>query len=110
MITILIGIVSSVAAEIVTAINKKLANTVLRGNAAFLLAFAVSVVGAFVKEVITPGFSWSVFLNYQELGATLTEIWTVSQIFFIFVTQKLDLDVQSEPTGTVAASVPKIVG
>lgn len=94
MVTILLGIISSTLAEVVTALNKKLQGTVLQGDAAFLIVFAISLVGAVAKEVFMPGFAWVDLRNVQQLTATFAEIFSTSQVYFIFVVQKLDLDVQ----------------
>lgn len=107
MTLILLGIVSSVVAEIVTAINKKLSGTVLKGDAAFLLVFAISFVGAFVKEITMPGFTWAMLGDWQTLATTFGEIFTVSQVYFMFIMQKLNLDVQPEGTVVTATGVAK---
>lgn len=102
MITIILGILSSVAAEIVTALNKKLAGTVLKGTAAFLVAFGIALPGAILKEVLMPGFSFHELLNYTKLLSDFSEVFAVSQVYFLFVAQQLNLDVKSTPDTTVA--------
>lgn len=92
-LTILLGILSSVAAEIVTAINKKLTGTVLEGDGAFLLAFGLSIVGAGIAEVMTPGFTLASLLDWPTLVARFSEAFAISQLFFVFITKKLNLDV-----------------
>lgn len=88
--TMITGVLASVAAEVVTWLNKKLSNTVLKGKAAFLLALAVAFVAAFIKVSMAPGFVFS----WTALGAEFSEVWAVSQIFFTFVVEYLGLDVQ----------------
>lgn len=115
MLVILLGIISSTVTEIVTALNKRLSGTVLKGDAAFLIAFAMALIGAFVKEVTMPGFDWSVLAHWQSLVTTFGEVFTVSQLYFIFITQKLNLDVQPSPVvpsidNAGAGSGDKIVG
>ena len=97
MITILLGIISSTLAEVVTAINKRLQGTVLQGDAAFLIAFGMAMVGAIAKEVMAPGFTIGDLTNWQSLVQTFGEVFAVSQVYFIFVVEKLHLDVQSAP-------------
>jgi hypothetical protein len=97
MVTILLGVISSTLAEIITALNKKLQNTVLKGDAAFLIVFGVSLVGAIGKEILAPGFAWVDLRNLQLLSSTFAEIFSVSQVYFIFVVEKLNLDVQPIP-------------
>lgn len=107
MLVILLGILSSVAAEVVTALNKKLAGTVLAGDAAFLIAFGISFIGACITEVISPGFTWSSLLDVQSLSATFAEVFTVSQLYFLFVVKKLNLDVDhSAKVGPAAPAEP----
>lgn len=101
MLTILLGILSSVAAEVVTAVNAKLQNTVLKGDGAFLLAFGMALPAAIVKEALMPGFNWHMLLNYQQLATTFGEVFTVSQVYFLFVAQKLNLDLPSPKPNTV---------
>lgn len=103
MLTILLGILSSVAAEVVVALNKKLAGTVLKGQASFLLAFGMALPAAIVKQMVTPGFDWHVLLDWQTMAATFSQVFTVSQIYFLFIVQKLNLDVQPPAPGPAGA-------
>lgn len=98
LLTILLGIISSTVAEIVTALNKKLAGTLLKGDGAFIVAFALALIAAVVKEITAPGFQFSQLGNWQQLSATFGEVFTVSQLYFLFVVKKLNLDVGSTPT------------
>ncbi len=115
LLVILLGIVSSTVAEIVTALNKKLNGTLLQGDGAFLIAFALALVGAIVKEIATPGFSFSQLGNIANLTATFTEVFATSQLYFLFVVKKLSLDVGSTPiqtptqiqSGTSSPSIPQ---
>lgn len=97
MLTILFGIISSIAAEIVTALNKKLQGTVLQGDAAFLIAFGMALPAAVLKEILAPGFVWSDLTNYAKLMTDFSEVFTVSQVYFLFIVQKLNLDVKPTP-------------
>ncbi|MBU6390534.1 hypothetical protein KGQ31_03235 [Patescibacteria group bacterium] len=92
--TILLGILSSVVAEVITKINKVLQGTVLQGDGAFLLAFGVAIVGALLKVGLTPGLH---ITDISALSAYFAQVWTVSQVFFTFVVSKLGLTVQANP-------------
>ncbi len=90
--TLSIGILSSLATEAVNWLNVKLTNTVLHGKGAFTLALFVSFIGASF-QVVHSGAS---LFDLQTLGTTFAQVWTVTQVFFIFVVQNLKLDVQPE--------------
>lgn len=100
MLTILFGIISSIAAEIVTALNKKLQGTVLQGDAAFLIAFGMALPAALLKEILAPGFAWSDLTNYAKLATDFSEVFTVSQVYFLLIVQKLNLDVKPTPVSS----------
>lgn len=93
METIIFGILVSVAAEVVTWLNKVLTGTVLAGKGSFILAFAVAVTGATVKVV---WFDGGAVITWATLWATITQIWVVSQVFFMFVVEWLKLDVKPD--------------
>jgi cystathionine beta-lyase/cystathionine gamma-synthase len=112
MLTILLGILSSVFAEIVTALNKHLQGTVLKGDAAFLVAFGMALVASIVHEVMVPGFQIAMLLNWQTMVATFSEVFAVSQVYFLFIMQKLQLDVNTAPapvSTTVTTTPPTAV-
>ena len=88
MLTILVGIIASVAAEAVTLVNKWLSGTVLKGDGAFVIAMLLSLVAAIIKIYFVP------LASFQSFLASFTEIWAVSQVFFIGVVQLLGLDVK----------------
>lgn len=91
MFTILtIGVLSSIAAEIVVKINKSLSGSVLHGKASFLLAAVVALVGAAFKV----GFSGVSLTDYHALATAFAQVWTVAQGFFVLVVENLKLDVQ----------------
>lgn len=94
LITILLGIATSMIAEVVAAINKKLSNTPLKGDGAFLVAFALALIGSVAKEVAMPGFTWSALTDWGNMSATFSEVFAVSQVYFLFVVKKLNLDIQ----------------
>lgn len=110
MLTLLLGILSSVAAEVVTAINAKLENTVLKGDGAFLLAFGMALPAAILKEIMMPGFDFHMLLNYQQLGVNFSEVFAVSQVYFLLVMQKLNLDVPTGPKPAVVVSSTTVGG
>lgn len=106
MLTLLWGVVSSMAAEVVTALNKRLQGTVLQGDAAFLVALGMAVVGGTFKEVMAPGFQWSDLMNIAKLATDWSEVFAVSQVYFLLVVEKLNLDVQSSELGMVVPPAP----
>lgn len=96
IISLLLGILSSVVAEVVTWVNKKLANTTLKGDGAFLLALVVSFIIALVKQIALHGLV-SIDINHlSALGATFSEVFAASQVWFYWIVQKFNLDVPSE--------------
>lgn len=102
---ILLGVFTSFLSEAITWINAKLDNTILKGDAAFLIALAMAIVGATVKELMTPGFSFATLHNWSALTQTATEVWAVSQLYFYFIVKKLNLDVTHTPVDAGPASV-----
>ena len=97
--TVGLGILASLASEAVTWLNQKFSGTVLKGDAAFVLALVVSLIGATGEVFLAPGFSFT----WATLAKSFAEIWTVAQVFFVLVVQTLGLDVQSAaPTSTTA--------
>lgn len=99
MVTLLLGILSSVFTEVITALNHKLQNTVLKGKAAFLLSFTVAMVLALIKTFTAPDFSWSILHNWTQLVATFTSIFGISQVYFLLVVKNLNLDVSAPSSG-----------
>lgn len=105
MLVILIGILSSVASEVVTALNNKLKGTVLQGDAAFIIAGGISILGAAFKVFYFDGVplpSANDLSAWKAVAPAFTEVWTVSQLFFTLVTSKLGLDVQVPAKAPVA--------
>ncbi len=99
MTTILLGILSSVFAEIVVSLNKKLKGTVLQGDAAFLLAFGMAIVASVFTQATTNGISVSTFTNTSALIQTFTSIFTISQLYFLFIVRKLRVSVPTQSLG-----------
>lgn len=95
MLTIIIGIASSIVAEAITWGNKRLSGTVLQGDAAFILASAVALAGAAIEIYVVPTATYQVFLTHWA------QIWAVSQVWFLGVIQLFGLNVQ--PTTTTSA-------
>lgn len=96
------GIVSVLATEAVTWIDKKISGTVLKGDGAFLLSAAVAFVIAGVKFFLTPG----VALSWSTFGADAAQIFAASQLIFIGVYQKLGLDISSTPAVQTPTAQP----
>lgn len=91
--TILIGIASSYLAEFVTWINQKLQNTLLKGDGAFLLSLFAALVGGAVKVFYFDHVAFDLH-NLTAITASFTEIWTISQVYFLFIMKKFSLDVK----------------
>ncbi len=88
--TLTIGVLASIASEVITWINKKLTGTVLQGDGAFLLAAGVALVGAALK-VYSSGVPLT---DVATLWASFTQVWAVSTVFFMAIVQTLGLDVK----------------
>lgn len=94
MITIiLLGIVSSYLAELITWINKKLENTHLKGDGAFIVSLLAGLVGGSVKVFYFDHVAFDLH-NLTALGASFSEVWTISQVYFLFIIKKFSLDVK----------------
>ena len=94
METILIGIGSSIIAEVVAWLNKKFSGTFLDGKGAFVFTFAVSVSGALISMAIKHET-----IDWKNLSATFSQIFAYSQIFFQFVIKNFNLDIKKTQTG-----------
>jgi len=97
--TIALGVLSSTLAEGVTALNKRLQGTVLAGDAAFLIATGIAFLGGIAKVFWHDGNPLPAvtdFKSWQLLAPAFTEIWTISQMYFMLVTSKLNLSVQPD--------------
>lgn len=91
METALIGIFSSVVAEAITWLNKKLTGSFLQGNGSFIVASVIAIVGAVIKIAISnQDLSWS------NLGIVFSQMFTTSQIFFKFVVKQFNLDIKNQ--------------
>lgn len=90
-IAIGLGILSSIATEIITWLNKSLSGTVLQGDGAFIVATIVSFAIATITVVSVPGFHLST--NWQGLVGFFSVVFTSAQIWFVLVAKKLGLDV-----------------
>ena len=105
MILGLLSIASSIATEIVTAINAKLNNTVLKGDGAFILSFVVAFVIAAFKVALTNGIDFgnpAAFIS--SFAAYGSAVFAASQIFFVAVYQRLGLDISSVASQTSPAA------
>jgi hypothetical protein len=96
MILGLLSIASSIATEIVTAVNAKLNNTILKGDGAFILSFGVAFAIAALKVALTNGIDFgnpaAFIASFSAYGSA---VFATSQIFFVAIYQKLGLDISS---------------
>ena len=91
MLTVVsVGVLSSIAAELVIKLNQLFTGTVLQGKGAFILAMLTALVGAVVKVFYFDSFAFS----WGALGVAFTQVWTVAQVFFVLIVETLGLDVQ----------------
>ena len=75
---LLLGIASSLVAELVSLVNKWLGNGPFKGQGAWWIAAVVALVAGFVKEFYFSGVSvvtWSDFLQYSVLAFGISQIW-----------------------------------
>lgn len=91
--TLILGLATTLVAEFITWLNKKIAGTVLHGDAAWIVAGLVAILAASIKVFYFGGVpaDWPTFV------ADLSTIWAISQVFFLWVVQRFGLDVQSPP-------------
>jgi hypothetical protein len=90
LVTGLLGIASSLVAELVTWINKKLSGTVMKGNGAFIVALLIALVGGGIK-VLLDGFK---ITDWSTFGTYFAQVFAISQIWFYLIAQKLGLQVK----------------
>ena len=90
LISILLGIATSLATELVRWIDKKLVGTPAEGRGAFLLAFALAFLASALKVLVfdrMPGIA----LVLRSSWHTVTIIFTVSQVYFHLIAKPLGL-------------------
>lgn len=97
LLTVIFGIASSLLTELATWANKKLDNTPLQGDGAFLVVLAISFVGAFVKMVLVD----HVAFDWTNLTQTGSQIFAVAEVYFMLFATKLGLTVN---TGVLPAN------
>lgn len=101
---LLFGVLASTVTELVTYLNLKLQNTLLKGDAAWLLALAIAIIAAVGREILMPGFNVGDLTTWTNLTRTFFEVWGASQVYFYFVVQKLGMDFEA-PTTTAVRGV-----
>lgn len=87
------GIISSLATEVVTWLNKAFTGTVLQGDGAFVLSTVVAFIIAIFAAVTSPGFVLA--SNWQSLVSEFAVVFASAQIWFVLVYQKLGLDIKA---------------
>jgi hypothetical protein len=95
MDVLLLGVGSSVASEALTWLGKKLAGTVLQGQAAFILSL-VCAFGVGVYKTLQSGNS---FTDWTSLVKFTAEAFGFSQVFFQLIYSKFQ-SLQVQPTVT----------
>ncbi len=87
-----IGVLSSLATEIVTWLNKKFAGTVFQGDGAFALSGVIAVIASAIEVATTGGFTaWTFSGMYVYAGS----VWATSQVFYAVIMRQLNLTVQN---------------
>jgi hypothetical protein len=90
LVTGLLGLASSLAAEAISWLSKKLQGTPLQGSASFIVAALVAFVGGAVKVYLNGGTG--------SLWADFGEVFAISEIYFNLVATNLNLVVSSPST------------
>lgn len=89
MILGILAIASSLLTEVVTWANREIESfPPLRGKGAFLVALVLSFVGATFKIVVLDGAD----LSWTNLAQTGSAIFTLAQVWFLFIAQKIGLE------------------
>lgn len=91
MITILLGIASSVLAEAITWANKKLTGTLLEGKAAELIAILLAVVAGIYSAIIQFAKSPDATLSFAQIGQYVLIAFGASQIWFKTIARFLNI-------------------
>lgn len=94
--TLGLAFLTSHVTEVIVAINRRLQGTVLQGDAAFLLALFTAFIAALVKVFYidgTPLPAIADFSTWQSIAPQFGVIWTIMQIYFLYVVKNLGLDV-----------------
>lgn len=102
ILSILIGFGTSIVVEIIAKINKEMTGTPFQGQGAFLFAFAIAVVLAFLKVIVLPLIPASFVQNFMlEVGL----VFASQQVFFQWVIKLFSLNVGApQLPGTVNIS------
>lgn len=92
----ILGILSSIATELITLLNKKLTGTVFQGNAALLL----SIVFAFLAGLYRVMTSGMVMVNFGDIIAVFVQAFGYSQLYFQTIATWFGLQVKQpqDPT------------
>lgn len=83
----LLGLASSIVAELISWLSKKLQGTPLQGSASFIVAAVIAFIGAGVKLAIDGG--------QGNLFADFSYVFSVSEVYFNLVAKNLGLTVSA---------------
>lgn len=75
---LLLGVASSIVAELVSLVNKWLSGTPFKGQAAFWIAAVAALIAGFVKEFYFNGavpLNWSEFVSYSVVAFGISQVW-----------------------------------
>ncbi len=90
METLILGIGSSLASELVTWLNKKLSGSFLQGYGAWIISALIAFLFSFIKVVVTTS-STGGFL--ASIGPNFIQIFGMSQIYFNTIAKMFNLKV-----------------
>ncbi len=92
--TLVLGVAASFVSEAITWVNARLSGTVLKGDGAWIVAGVVALVASLFKVFYLDGAS--VPHDLPTLFTDLGLIWAVSQVFFVWVVSRFNLDVKTQ--------------
>jgi len=100
---LLLGIASSLVAELVSVVNKWLSGTPFKGQAAFWIAAIAALIAGFVKEFY---FNGGLPLSWSELVTFSVAAFGISQIWFGTIATWLGLQVSISGPATPVIATP----
>lgn len=101
--TTLLALASSLYIEAVKWLDRRLQGTFVAGNGAVLLSFLLAFVAAAFKILLlepSPAEPTTFQQDMVALWSTVTEIWTVSQVYYHFIAKTFGIRVTTTPNST----------
>jgi len=91
MITILLGIASSILTEVITWVGKKLTGTLLEGKAAELVAVTLALVAGMYSAIVQFAQSTDTTISFVQIGQYALMAFGASQIWFKTIARFLNI-------------------